>query len=125
LIHPFAFALLAVLLSGGAAWAWLLAALALLARQALKVLSDRSLGQPLGGLWLLPFWDIVSFSIFLASFLSTRVNWRGFSFKVDGNGLLSPVRTNDGSADSSGRLRDFEAESPETAKYPNAVDEAI
>jgi len=125
LIHPFAFALLAVLLSGGAAWAWLLAALALLARQALKVLSDRSLGQPLGGLWLLPFWDIVSFSIFLASFLSTRVNWRGFSFKVDGNGLLSPVRTSDGSADSSGRLRDFEAESPETAKYPNAVDEAI
>jgi ceramide glucosyltransferase len=34
----------------------------------------------------------VSFSIFVASFFSTRVIWRGFSFKVDGDGLLSPVQ---------------------------------
>ncbi len=91
LIHPFAFALLTILFSGGAAWAWPLALVALLARLALKVLSDRALRQAHRDLWLLPFWDIVSFSIFVASFLSTRVIWRGFSFKVDGNGLLSPV----------------------------------
>jgi ceramide glucosyltransferase len=92
LTHPLAFALLAVALSGGAAWAWPLAAAALLARLVLKIQSDHALRQARRDLWLLPFWDIVSFSIFVASFFSTRVIWRGFSFKVDGNGLLSPVR---------------------------------
>jgi ceramide glucosyltransferase len=92
LTHPLAFALLAVALSGGAAWAWPLAAAALLARLALKVQSDHALRQAHRDLWLLPFWDIVSFWIFVASFFSTRVIWRGFSFKVDGDGLLSPVR---------------------------------
>ena len=92
LTHPLAFALLAVALSGGAAWAWPLAAAALLARLALKVQSDHALQQARRDLWLLPFWDIVSFWIFVASFFSTRVIWRGFSFKVDGDGLLSPVQ---------------------------------
>jgi ceramide glucosyltransferase len=92
LIHPLAFALLAVVFSGAAAWAWPLALVALLARLALKVQSDHALRQPYRDLWLLPFWDIVSFSIFVASYFSTRVIWRGFSFKVDGNGLLSPVQ---------------------------------
>jgi ceramide glucosyltransferase len=92
LTHPLAFASLAVALSGGAAWAWPLAAAALLARLALKVQSDHALRQAHRDLWLLPFWDIVSFWIFVASFFSTRVIWRGFSFKVDGNGLLSPVQ---------------------------------
>jgi ceramide glucosyltransferase len=92
LIHPLAFALLTIVLSGGAAWAWPLVAVALLARLALKVQSDRALRQVRRDLWLLPFWDIVSFLIFVASFCSTRVIWRGVSFKVDGNGLLSPVQ---------------------------------
>jgi ceramide glucosyltransferase len=92
LIHPLAFAWLTVAFSGGAAWAWPLAAVALLARLALKVQSDHALRQAHRDLWLLPFWDIVSFLIFVASFFSTRVIWRGFSFRVDGDGLLSPVQ---------------------------------
>ena len=92
LMHPLAFALLATALSDGAAWAWPLVAAALLARLALKVQSDHALRQARRDLWLLPFWDIVSFLIFVASFFSTRVIWRGFSFEVDGDGLLSPVR---------------------------------
>jgi ceramide glucosyltransferase len=92
LIHPLAFAWLTVAFSGGAAWAWPLAAVALLARLALKIQSDHALRQAHRDLWLLPFWDIVSFLIFVASFFSTRVIWRGFSFKVDGDGLLSPVQ---------------------------------
>jgi ceramide glucosyltransferase len=92
LVHPLAFALLAAVLSGAAAWSWALAVVALLARLALKWQTDHALRQPRRDLWLLPFWDIVSFSIFVASFFSTRVIWRGFSFKVDGNGLLSPVQ---------------------------------
>jgi ceramide glucosyltransferase len=92
LTHPLAFALLAAAFSGGAPWAWPLVAVALLARLALKVQSDHALGQAYSDLWLLPLWDIVSFLIFVASFFSTRVIWRGFSFKVDGDGLLSPVQ---------------------------------
>jgi ceramide glucosyltransferase len=92
LTHPFAFAVLAVLLSGGARWTWLLAALALLARLALTLRADRAVRQPHADLWLQPIWDIVSFWIFVTSYFSTRVVWRGFHFKVDGNGLLSPVQ---------------------------------
>jgi ceramide glucosyltransferase len=89
LIHPLAFALLAVLFSGGAWWAWPLAFVAVCARLALKLLSDRALQQAHRDLWLLPLWDIVSFALFVASFWSSRVIWRGFSFNVDGDGLLS------------------------------------
>jgi ceramide glucosyltransferase len=92
LAYPLAFALLAVAFSGGAAWAWPLALVAMGARLALKLLSDRALRQPRRDLWLLPFWDVVSFAIFVASFWSSRVIWRGFSFKVDGDGLLSAAQ---------------------------------
>ncbi len=64
---------------------------ALLARAALKWQTDRAIGERCRGLWLLPMWDIVQFMIFAASFWSSRVVWRGFSFSVDGNGLLSPL----------------------------------
>jgi ceramide glucosyltransferase len=92
LMHPLPFALLAVLLSGGARWAWAAAGAALAARLALKLRADRALLQPSGGLWLLPLSDLFSFSIFSASYLSSRVTWRGFTFNVDGKGFLTPVR---------------------------------
>jgi ceramide glucosyltransferase len=90
LIHPFAFALLAVLLTG-ARWSWLLAGVALTARLVFKLRSDRILHQSTRDLWLLPLSDLVSFSIFVASFFSTRVKWRGYSFDVNDKGLLSPA----------------------------------
>jgi ceramide glucosyltransferase len=92
LIHPLAFALIATLLSGAAAWSWPLVLIALLARIMLKLCSDRALRQRHRDLWLLPIWDIVSFGIFVTSFLSSRVVWRGFSFMVDSKGLLYPVQ---------------------------------
>ena len=92
LVHPFAFALLAVIFSAGGWWAWSLVLAAMCARLALKLLSDRALKQAHRDLWLLPLWDIVSFAIFVASFWSSRVIWRGFSFKVDGDGLLSAAQ---------------------------------
>ncbi len=91
LMHPFALALVAVLASGGAPAAAALALAALLARAALKWQTDRAIGERCRGLWLLPMWDIVQFMIFAASFWSSRVVWRGFSFSVDGDGLLSPL----------------------------------
>ncbi|WP_027802667.1 bacteriohopanetetrol glucosamine biosynthesis glycosyltransferase HpnI [Paraburkholderia dilworthii] len=92
LMHPFAFALLDVAFSGGASWGWLIAALAMSARFVLKLCADRALRQTHSGLWLLPISDIVVFAIFIASFGSSRVMWRGFSFEVDGDGLLSAAR---------------------------------
>ncbi|RQH01683.1 glycosyltransferase [Paraburkholderia dinghuensis] len=91
LMHPFVLALGAVLASGGASAALALMLAALVARAALKWQTDRAIGERCRGLWLLPMWDIVQFMIFAASFLSSRVVWRGFSFSVDGNGMLSPL----------------------------------
>jgi len=90
--HPLAFAMLAALLSGGAGWAWPLVVLALVARGLLKRQVDRVTGARRGGLWVLPISDIVSFAIFVASFLSGRVVWRGVDFGVDGKGQLYPLR---------------------------------
>jgi len=92
LAHPFAMALLAVFLSAFAPWSLRLAAVALLVRLALKLWSNHVLRQPSRDLWLLPLCDVLSFAIFIISFFSTRVTWRGFNFNVDGNGLLSSVR---------------------------------
>ncbi|HTH60951.1 MAG TPA: bacteriohopanetetrol glucosamine biosynthesis glycosyltransferase HpnI [Paraburkholderia sp.] len=90
--YPLAWAALAALLSGGAAWSWPLVALALVARGVLKQQVDRVTGERCRGLWVLPISDIVSFSIFIASFLSGRVVWRGVDFGVDGKGQLYPLR---------------------------------
>nr|WP_174771875.1 bacteriohopanetetrol glucosamine biosynthesis glycosyltransferase HpnI [Paraburkholderia sp. SG-MS1] len=92
LIHPLPFALLALAFSGGAIWAWPLVFIAMCARLALQLLTDRALRLRPRDRWLLPIWDIVSFAIFVASFRSSRVIWRGFSFKVDGDGLLSATQ---------------------------------
>src|SRR6202012_4779496 len=92
LIYPLAFALLAVAFSGGAMWAWQLAFAAMCARLTLKLLLDRALRQAHDDLWLLPLWGVASVSIFVASFWPSRVIWRGFSFKVDGDGLLSAAQ---------------------------------
>jgi ceramide glucosyltransferase len=92
MIHPLPCALLALAFSGGAAWAWPLVLAATCARLALQLLTDRALRLRSRELWLLPLWDIVSFAIFVASFRSSRVIWRGFRFKVDGDGLLSAAR---------------------------------
>ncbi|WP_414694488.1 bacteriohopanetetrol glucosamine biosynthesis glycosyltransferase HpnI [Paraburkholderia sp.] len=91
LMHPFALAMLAVALSGGAMAAWSLAAVALVARAWLVWKIDRATGDKPGGLLCLPIWDIVQFSIYVASFCSSGVVWRGTRFRVDRNGMLSPV----------------------------------
>jgi len=91
LMHPFALALVALLASGGASAAVAVALAALVARAVLKWQTDRALGERCRGLWLLPMWDIVQFVIFAVSFWSSRVVWRGFSFSVDGDGMLSPL----------------------------------
>nr|WP_321938697.1 bacteriohopanetetrol glucosamine biosynthesis glycosyltransferase HpnI [Paraburkholderia sp. J8-2] len=91
LMHPFALAMLAVALSGGAAPAWMLAAVALCARAWLIWRTDRATGDKSSGLLCLPLWEMVQFAIYVASFCSSGVVWRGTRFRVDRNGMLSPV----------------------------------
>jgi ceramide glucosyltransferase len=92
LAHPLALALLAILFSGFAAWSWRLAAAALIVRLALKIVTDRVLRLPRRDLWLMPLCDAISFAVFVASFFSMRVTWRGFRYSVGGNGKLSRVQ---------------------------------
>jgi ceramide glucosyltransferase len=91
LMHPFPLAMLAVMISGGALATWVLACVALLARAVLIWKTDRAIGQSGRGMLCLPLWDIVQFSIYVASFCSSGVVWRGTRFRVDANGLLSSV----------------------------------
>jgi len=91
LMHPLPLALLALALSGGALAAWALAGVALLVRALLVWRTDRATGQKGRGLLCLPLWDAVQFAIYLASFCSSGVVWRGTRFRVDANGMLLPV----------------------------------
>jgi ceramide glucosyltransferase len=80
-----------VALSGGALAAWAMAAVALCARAWLIWQTDRATGDKRGGLLCLPLWEMVQFAIYVASFCSSGVVWRGTRFRVDRNGMLSPV----------------------------------
>jgi ceramide glucosyltransferase len=91
LTHPLAFALLSVVVSGGAMWAWTTVGTAIIARLALKLQMNKALGRPAASIALLPIWDIVLFAVYLLSFVSLRVVWRGFNFTVGRDGLLVPV----------------------------------
>jgi ceramide glucosyltransferase len=91
LTHPLAFALLSVVVSGGATWAWTTVGAAIVARFALKVQMNKALKQPFAGVALVPIWDLVLFAVYLLSFFSSRVVWRGFNFTVGRDGLLIPV----------------------------------
>ncbi|WP_183733343.1 MULTISPECIES: bacteriohopanetetrol glucosamine biosynthesis glycosyltransferase HpnI [Paraburkholderia] len=92
LMHPLPLALLALAFSGGAAAACLIACAALLARTLLVLRVDRATRCRTRGLWNLPLCDMLQFAVYLASFGSSGVVWRGIRFSVDGNGMLSPVR---------------------------------
>jgi ceramide glucosyltransferase len=87
--HPFPLALLAVCLSGGSMWSWALAMAAWMTRAVLEWTVDRALKRARRDLWLLPFSDVLLFIVYLASFFSSCVVWRGLRFRVDAEGRLS------------------------------------
>jgi ceramide glucosyltransferase len=91
LTHPLAFALLSGLMSRGAVWSGIVLVTAIVARIALKLQLDKALRHSSTVVALLPIWDLVPFAVYLLSFLSSRVVWRGFNFKVGRDGLLVPI----------------------------------
>jgi ceramide glucosyltransferase len=89
--HPFPFALAAVALDGLSAIGLGIIALVLVCRVLAPVQIDRMCGSHGGSLWLTPFRDLLSFAMFLASFLPGRVMWRGQRFTVRSDGTLTPT----------------------------------
>ncbi len=96
--YPIAWALLAVLLSVGAVWAWavLLAAWAMRAASGWAV--DRALARRLprdpvvaAPIWLLPLRDLMSLAVMAASYAGLEVDWRGHRMRADGPAPASSV----------------------------------
>nr|WP_183732603.1 MULTISPECIES: bacteriohopanetetrol glucosamine biosynthesis glycosyltransferase HpnI [Paraburkholderia] len=90
LMHPLPLAILATIFSQGAAISWIALGASLGARVALIYKMDRATHQRTKGIFWLPLWDVLQFVIYIASFCSSSVVWRGTRFRVDRSGMLSP-----------------------------------
>lgn len=87
--HPVPLALIAWIGSGSGLQGLALFCAALLARICLVWRIRNALGARSGSLWLLPLRDVLSFIVFLASFLGNSVYWRGTRYETDAQGLLA------------------------------------
>lgn len=91
--HALPLSLIALACLGPAPVALAGVAAALAARAVLKLQVDAATGAErphiAGNLWLLPLRDVLSFAIFLASFASNQVSWRGRRFRVQPDGVLT------------------------------------
>ncbi|MEO9191468.1 MAG: glycosyltransferase, partial [Acetobacteraceae bacterium] len=88
--YPIAWALLALLLSTGAPWAWSLVLLAWAARAAAALAVDRALLRRLPAgvaiaapIWLLPLRELMSVAVMVASYAGRGVDWRGHRMRAD------------------------------------------
>ncbi|MBS0469822.1 MAG: bacteriohopanetetrol glucosamine biosynthesis glycosyltransferase HpnI [Proteobacteria bacterium] len=88
---PFALALIALALLPGQVPALAAVAAAIFARLILKLRVDKAFPAASGPLWLLPVRDLVSFAVFLGSFLGQKVAWRGRHFEVETSGAMSQL----------------------------------
>ncbi len=91
--HPLPLALFAALLgSGGGMWWLVLSALA--GRIALCFCVEHAFGLPRQPIWLIPLRDLLSFAVFVSSYLGSTVTWRGVRYGVTGDGGLAPDERN-------------------------------
>ena len=87
--HPLFLAILTIVFSGDAAWAWALLVVVWVVRAIAVTGIDRALGPMLGGLafrcplWLLPLRDLLSATEWIASHTGRRVDWRGLKLRAD------------------------------------------
>jgi ceramide glucosyltransferase len=90
--NPTPFALAAVALAGLNLTSLSLLLLALASRMIVSIqarrMADEHAGR--GTFWLSPFRDLLSFAIFLASFLPGSLVWRGQRFELHSDGTLRP-----------------------------------
>ncbi len=86
--YPVPFAILAAILGILPIAAPAMLATALLCRLATAWRIDRALGLKRSPWWQLPLRDLLSFTIFIASFLGRRIAWRGRKFRIGRSGQL-------------------------------------
>ncbi|HZD91908.1 MAG TPA: bacteriohopanetetrol glucosamine biosynthesis glycosyltransferase HpnI [Pseudolabrys sp.] len=86
--HPFPLALCAVLIGGGG-HAIVLAAIALTCRIALCWQVERQFATRAGDYWLIPLRDLLSFTVYVASFFGATVKWRGQRFRLVDDTLVA------------------------------------
>ncbi len=86
--QPMALALLALGLAVTPLPAMVMLVLALGCRALMVRMVDRALRLPRTKLWLMPARDLLSFAVFVASFLSRTVAWRDRTFRVGRDGQL-------------------------------------
>ncbi len=91
--HALVYSLAILLAAGLAPWAWGLVAATLALRGTLAIFSERRClkGElPPWAFALLPLKDLLSFGLWLSSFLGSRVSWGGRSYRVTPEGKLAP-----------------------------------
>lgn len=91
--YPLAWALLAILLSGGALWSFGVFTTAWVLRAVAAIGVDQALNPPLTSeserpgfscpVWLLPVRDVLSIVVMIASYGGRRVIWRGHGLEAD------------------------------------------
>ena len=91
--YPIPWALLAVVISGGAPWPVALLALAWTVRAIAMRGIDRSLGlAPVLPIWLIPARDALSLAVLLVSYTGKRVEWRGAVLRAGRPGSGNSLR---------------------------------
>lgn len=88
---PVAWGLLAVLVSGFSPAMVGLAGAAVLARMVLQFEIDERFPGHDHALWLGPVRDLLSFAVFVASFLPGQIHWRGHDYALGDDGVMTEV----------------------------------
>jgi ceramide glucosyltransferase len=86
--YPMGLALLAAIAAGFPLWSGALILAILTSRLCLKVCVDAATGARAGPWWLMPFLDVMSFGVFLASFTVNTVGWQGRRFRIGADGVI-------------------------------------
>jgi ceramide glucosyltransferase len=86
--HGVMLGLIAALVGGFSAPTLAVLAIALACRLAMVRMVDRALKLRATPLWLVPVRDMLSFWVFIVSFLGNRVTWRNNAFRIAANGRL-------------------------------------
>ncbi len=89
--YPFPMALAGLALLGVGFYGVTALLAAIGARIVLKTTIERAFNTCAGPLWLLPVRDIISFTVFLLSFLGQQVAWRGARYQVRPSGAMSQL----------------------------------
>jgi ceramide glucosyltransferase len=100
--YPIFWALLAVVLTASATWAWVAVCFAWAIRAVAAHRIDRALSRVIGTtlpsppLWLLPPRELMSVAVMIASYGGTWVEWRGSTLEADGPARVPAAFERDG-----------------------------